>query len=148
MDRFLAPHTPEALAHNHLTENWFNWDTDHPSLDETLIAGCASYAALSRYLSGADLFLLPRARSELERILRRYSYDAIHNTIAKARSPLEPGGYSRICHLAEKSLAQVLDSSDNTEALLRLHSVPSDSVSSDPVLNRMDHSSPRPIRTK
>ncbi|TFK55715.1 hypothetical protein OE88DRAFT_1652148 [Heliocybe sulcata] len=146
MDRFLAPHTPEALAHNHLTENWFSWDTDHPSLNETLIAGCASYAALSRYLSGADLFLLPRSRSELERILRRYSYDAIHNTIAKARSTLESGGYSRICHLAENSIAQVLDSGDNVETLLRLHSAPSGFASSDSAMNH--HPSPRRIRTK
>ena len=27
---------------------------------------------------------------------RRYAYDAIHNTIAKSRSQLERGGYSRV----------------------------------------------------
>lgn len=46
-----------------------NWDTEHPSMDETLIAGCASYQAFSRYLTGTDLFLLPRSRSELESVL-------------------------------------------------------------------------------
>jgi hypothetical protein len=96
MDRFLASHTPEALAHTHLTENWFNWDTEHPSVDETLVAGCASYQAFNRYLSGVDLFILPRNRNELESILRRYSYDSIHNAIAKARSTLERGGYTRV----------------------------------------------------
>ncbi|KAK7695799.1 hypothetical protein QCA50_000437 [Cerrena zonata] len=121
MDRFLAPHSPEAMAHHHLTENWFSWDTEHPSLNETLIAGCASYQAFNRYLSGSDLYLLPRSRKELEKVLRRYAYDAIHNTIAKARSALEQGGYSRICHLVEDSISKVLDENDNASHLLDLH---------------------------
>ena len=105
MDKLLAPHTPEATAHNHLTyvnspsnlsffsptspffadatsrvmslrvlvypssENSFTWHTDQPSVDESLIAGCASYRAFDRYLSGNDIFLLPRTQSELESIL-------------------------------------------------------------------------------
>ena len=85
MDRFLAPHTSEAIAHSHLTyvpftsplfpthpfdsENWFTWDQDHPSFNETLVAGCASYQAFNRYLSGSDLFIIPRSRSELESVL-------------------------------------------------------------------------------
>jgi hypothetical protein len=154
MDKLLAPHTPEATAHNHLTyvnspskpsffaptspffveatsrvmslrvlvypssENSFTWHTDQSSVDESLIAGCASYRAFDRYLSGNDIFLLPRTRSELESILyvtslffflrfpprgltlfhirRRYAYDAIHNAIASSRSPLQTGGYSRV----------------------------------------------------
>lgn len=127
MDKFLAPHSPEAVAHTHLTENWFSWDTDHPSMDETLVAGCASYRAFDRFLSGADLFLRPRTRTELESILRRYSYDEIHNAIAKSRSPLQPGGYSRVCHLAEESIRVVLNTGDNVTALLALHSPPTDS---------------------
>ena len=51
------------------SENWFTWDQDHPSLNETLIAGCASYQAISRYLNGSDLYLLPRSRTELENVL-------------------------------------------------------------------------------
>lgn len=51
------------------SENWPNWNLDHPSIDETLIAGCSSYRAFDRYLSGNDLFLPPRTRTELERIL-------------------------------------------------------------------------------
>ena len=51
------------------SENWPNWNLDHPSVDETLIAGCAAYRAFDRYLSGTDLFLPPRTRTELERIL-------------------------------------------------------------------------------
>ncbi|KZT12741.1 uncharacterized protein LAESUDRAFT_668644 [Laetiporus sulphureus 93-53] len=121
MDRFLAPHSPEAMAHSHLTENWFSWDTEHPSLDETLISGCATYEAFKRYLSGSDLYLLPRSRAELESILKRYAYDTIHNTIAKARSPIERGGYSRTCHLVEKSISKVLDENDNVSFLLDLH---------------------------
>jgi len=126
MDQFLAPSTPEALAHSHLTENFFNWDTEHPSMDETLLAGCASYQAFNRYLGGADLFLLPRSRNELARILRRYSYDAIHNAIAKSRSTLQRGGYSRACHLAEKSIDDVLSTGDNVETLLALHRRPAE----------------------
>ncbi|KAI0921856.1 hypothetical protein AcW1_004281 [Taiwanofungus camphoratus] len=121
MDRFLSPQSPEALAHSHLNENWFSWDTDHPSLDETLISGCATYEAFQRYLTGTDLYLLPRSRNELESILRRYAYDAIHNTIARARATLERGGYSRTCQLVEKSISKVLNENDNATSLLDLH---------------------------
>jgi hypothetical protein len=91
MDRFYPSQSPEALAHNYLTcvihkrvlcaathqahlffphsENWFSWDLDHPSLPETLIAGCAAYQAFSRYLTGADLYLPPRSRKDLEHVL-------------------------------------------------------------------------------
>ncbi|KAF7971116.1 hypothetical protein HWV62_7164 [Athelia sp. TMB] len=124
MDHLFAPSTPEALAHTHLTENWFNWDTEHPSMDETLIAGCAAYQAFSRYLSGTDLFLLPRTRSELESVLRRYSYDSIHNAIARSRSTLARGGYSRACLLAEKSINDVLNKGENASTLLYLHQFP------------------------
>jgi len=122
MDRFLAPHSPEAQAHSLVTESAVSWDMEYPSLNETLIAGCASYQALSRYLTGADLLFFPRTRKELRNVLRRYSYDAIHNIIARARSSLAPGGYSRICHIAESSLHNVLDSDDNVAVLLSLHS--------------------------
>jgi len=121
LDRFLAPNTQEAAAYNHLTENWPTWHTDQPSVDESLISGCASYRAFDRYIGGRDLFLLPRTRIELESILRRYAYDAIHNAIAISRSPLQTGGYSRICHLAEKSIRDVLNTGDNAEILLVLH---------------------------
>ncbi|KAI1786519.1 hypothetical protein LXA43DRAFT_1033515 [Ganoderma leucocontextum] len=121
MDRFLAPQSPEAQAHTHLTENWFTWDQDHPSLDETLTSGCATYQAFQRYLTGADLYLVPRTRNELESVLRRYAYDAIHNTIAKSRSQLQRGGYSRMCHLVEESIRKVLNENDNATTLLDLH---------------------------
>ncbi|KAF8913909.1 hypothetical protein CPB84DRAFT_29277 [Gymnopilus junonius] len=118
MDKLLSPHSPEAAAHNHLSENIFDWHTDQPSVDESLISGCASYRAFMRYLSGEDLFLLPRNRSELESILRRYAYDAIHNAIASSRSPLQTGGYSR------KSIRGVLNTDNNVEVLLALHQPP------------------------
>ncbi|KAH7929457.1 hypothetical protein BV22DRAFT_1080936 [Leucogyrophana mollusca] len=121
MDRFLAPHTSEALAHHKLTENWFFWDTEHPSFNETLVAGCASYQAFSRYLLGSDLFIMPRSKNELESILRRYAYDSIHNAISRSRSTLERGGYSRTCHLAEKSIRDVLTTNDNAATLLGWH---------------------------
>ena len=87
MDRFLAPTSPEAIAHDHLTyaeificpsdwvanascsENWVSWDIEHPAIDETLIAGCAAYKAFDRFLSGKDLFILPRTRNELANVL-------------------------------------------------------------------------------
>ncbi|KAF8126755.1 hypothetical protein EV363DRAFT_1173561, partial [Boletus edulis] len=47
-------------------KNWFTWDQDHPSFNETLVAGCVSYQAFNRYLSGSDV---PRSRSELENVL-------------------------------------------------------------------------------
>lgn len=121
MDRFFAPNTSEALAHTHLTENWFTWDQDHPSFNETLVAGCASYQAFTRYLSGSDLFIMPRSRSELEGVLRRYAYDSIHNAIAVSRQTLQRGGYSRTCSLAEKSIRDVLNTNDNATVLLNLH---------------------------
>ncbi|KAI0719523.1 hypothetical protein C8T65DRAFT_635624 [Cerioporus squamosus] len=131
MDRFLAPQSPEALAHTHLTENYFTWDQDHPSLDETLTSGCATYEAFKRYLNGADLYLVPRTRAELESVLRRYAYDAIHNTIAKSRSQLERGGYSRMCHLVEASITKVLNENDNAATLLDLHRTHHESRSND-----------------
>ena len=50
-------------------ENGYSWDMDHASPPEEIIAHCASYKALARYLSGADLVILPRNRRELEGIL-------------------------------------------------------------------------------
>ena len=74
---------------------------------------------------------------------RRHAYDAIHNTISRARSTLERGGYGRVitcthfitrvvlltfffqaCYLAEKSINDVLDTGDNAAFLLSLHSSP------------------------
>lgn len=121
MDRFLAPSSPEAIAHNHLTENWISWDIEHPALDETLIAGCAAYKAFARFLSGKDLFILPRSRDELASVLHRYAKDSIHNTISGARNALQPGGYTRVIQLARMSVLKVLDTDDNTSVLLSLH---------------------------
>ena len=56
----------DSLPHS---ENWYNWHTDHPHLDEALLSGCASYRAFQRYLSGDDIYLLPRNKFELESIL-------------------------------------------------------------------------------
>ncbi|KAG5343115.1 hypothetical protein J132_08471 [Termitomyces sp. J132] len=142
MDKFLGPHSPEATAHIHLSENWFSWDSEHPSINETLVAGCASYRAFDRYLGGADLFLHPRNRTELESILKRYSYDVIHNAIARSRSALQPGGYGRVCHLAEKSIREVLNTADNTSYLLALHAQNTNSL-----LDVDRPTTPRPIKT-
>ncbi|KAJ7771375.1 hypothetical protein DFH07DRAFT_734705 [Mycena maculata] len=121
ISKFLAPHSAEARAHSHVTENDTDWDTAGPTIDETVVAHCASYRSFQRYLSGEHLFILPRSRRELESILRRYSTDAIHNAIAKSRSTLEAGGYSRACHLAENSIREVLNTGDNVAYLLALH---------------------------
>jgi hypothetical protein len=84
MDYFLAPHSKEAVAHSRLryatmphlktqvdspSENWLDWDINNQSFDEFLVAHCASYHALDRYLSGEDIFILPLSSSELERVL-------------------------------------------------------------------------------
>jgi len=125
MDRYLAPHTPEAQAHHHIKEN-ANWEVEQTSLNEALIALCASYTALARYVGGADIYLMPRSTSELESKLRRYAYDAIHNTISQSKSPLERGGYSRVCNLAEQSIRSMLTTGDNAAELLVLHLRPSE----------------------
>jgi hypothetical protein len=52
----------------HFSDQASTWD-NHPALDETLVANFASYSALDRYLSGADLIIFPRTRSELEGVL-------------------------------------------------------------------------------
>ncbi|KIY49243.1 hypothetical protein FISHEDRAFT_41702 [Fistulina hepatica ATCC 64428] len=130
MDKFLSPHSPEAQAHSQLANIWVTWDTDWDT--ESIVAGCASYAAFERYLDGSDLFIKPRSRRELEDILRRYSYDAIHNAISRSRKPLAEGGYSRVCHLAEKSIRDVLNTGDNALQLLAIHSPEKDST-------RFDH---------
>ncbi|KXN86282.1 hypothetical protein AN958_10144 [Leucoagaricus sp. SymC.cos] len=139
MDRILSPHSPEAAAHNHLQENWFSWDFDN--INESLVSNCASYSAFDRYISGADLYILPRTQAELENLLKSYSYDAIHNAIAKSRSTLQPGGYSRVCGLAEKSIRDILNSGDNVNFLLGLHRHDNKSQSN-------DRKSTRPISTK
>ncbi|KAJ3778877.1 hypothetical protein FB446DRAFT_783011 [Lentinula raphanica] len=67
MDRFLAPHTPEAVAYFHVSQNSADIHSHHlDHFDENLVACSASYDAFERYLSGVDLFILPRTRSELE----------------------------------------------------------------------------------
>lgn len=142
MDRFLAPHTPEAIAHSQVTESHSGWDVEHASLNEALTAQCASYQALARYLTGADIVFIPRTRRELDSILRRYSYDAIHNIIARARNTLQPGGYSRICHMSEQSIRNVLSTGDNTASLLALHNPPP----TEHVIHDME-SAPRFIRS-
>ncbi|KAJ7433854.1 hypothetical protein B0H11DRAFT_1968799 [Mycena galericulata] len=121
ISKFLAPHSAEARAYSHVTENGTDWDTAGPTIDETVVAHCASYRSFERYLSGEHLFILPQTRRELESILRRYSTDAIHNAIAKSRSTLEAGGYSRVCHLAINSIQDVLNTGDNVAYLLALH---------------------------
>ncbi|THH11705.1 hypothetical protein EW145_g446 [Phellinidium pouzarii] len=120
MDRYYAPNTPEARAHSRINEN-IHWEDEHHSLNETLIALCASYQALSRYISGADIYLMPRSQQELESKLKRYAYDAIHNMIAQSKSPMERGGYSRVCHMAEQSIRSVLSTDSNTTDLLNMH---------------------------
>ncbi|EIN10627.1 hypothetical protein PUNSTDRAFT_100283 [Punctularia strigosozonata HHB-11173 SS5] len=124
MDRYLAPHTPEAQAHFHFTENGENWDFDAPHVDEKQLASCAVYSAFARYLSGTDLYIPPRNRKELESVLRRYSHDAIHNLIAsspRSQATLQPGGYSRMCQHAELSIRNVINSNDNGTHLIELH---------------------------
>jgi hypothetical protein len=91
MDRYLAPHTPEAKAHNFITYVLFpapfsplatpvltvyaatshseniHWEDEEQShLNEQLIALCASYTALARYIKGADIYIHPRSFAELE----------------------------------------------------------------------------------
>ncbi|KAH6914885.1 hypothetical protein BKA70DRAFT_558105 [Coprinopsis sp. MPI-PUGE-AT-0042] len=117
MDRIIAPDSREANANSYFAESWYYNDP----LDEALLASCASYKAFERYVGGQDLLLLPRSPKELESILRRYAHDAIHNTIAQARSHLRTGGYSRMCHLAEKSIREVLNTGSNIQILLELH---------------------------
>ncbi|KAF5389168.1 hypothetical protein D9757_004903 [Collybiopsis confluens] len=91
MDRFFSPLTPEAVAYSHISQNSYDWDIHHLDVDEALVAGCAAYDAFDRYLRKEDLFILPRTRSELQSVLKRYSYDSIHNAISKSRSTLQPG---------------------------------------------------------
>ncbi|KAJ7047362.1 hypothetical protein C8F04DRAFT_1226443 [Mycena alexandri] len=117
INNLLSPHSAEARAH--ATEYGTDWDSS--ALDETVVALCASYRSFERYLSGEHLFILPRTRRELESILRRYSTDAIHNAIAKSRGTLAAGGYSRVCHLAVNSIEEVLNTGDNVNYLLALH---------------------------
>ncbi|KAJ7283641.1 hypothetical protein C8J57DRAFT_1293136 [Mycena rebaudengoi] len=114
MDRILAPKSAEALA-TQFIENASDWDVSGTNIDESLIASYASY------LSGEHLFILPRTRSELESVLRRYSYDAIHNALSFSRTTLVAGGYSRVCDLAINSIEQVLNTGDNVPYLLSLH---------------------------
>ncbi|KAF7301697.1 hypothetical protein MIND_00735200 [Mycena indigotica] len=133
MERLLSPHSAEARAHLHATENGI--DADHestrPQIDERILAYTAAYTGLERYLSGEHLFIVPRTRPQLESILRRYSTDAIHNAIAKSRSTLNEGGYSRVITLAVESIRAVLNAGDNEAYLLGLHSPQSSPTTQD-----------------
>ncbi|KAJ7781229.1 hypothetical protein B0H16DRAFT_611800 [Mycena metata] len=124
INNLLPQNSAEARAADHTTEHGTDWNAN--ALDETVVALCASYRSFERYLSGEHLFILPRTRRELESILRRYSTDAIHNAIAKSRGTLAAGGYSRVCHLAVNSIEEVLNTGDNVNYLLALHT-PSES---------------------
>jgi len=96
------------------------WDYILPgassTVDEQGLALTAAYLALNRYINGNDIYIVPTTKDELEQALyvspnsltprtfqliekfisRRYSADAIHNYVAKSRSPLHPGGYTRV----------------------------------------------------
>jgi hypothetical protein len=142
MDRYYAFDTPEAVAFRHLTfvahstheaiqplmrrtrfsysENLFTWDLDHPSLPETIVAGCAAYVALQRYLTRPEeVVIAPRNIKDIGRILyathylifdrvqvtycfgstqlsTRYSIDEIHNILSSSRRSLQDGGYTRV----------------------------------------------------
>ena len=58
---FADPH-----SHSLVFRENANWEADQSSLNEALIALCASYTALARYISGADIYLMPRSFNELE----------------------------------------------------------------------------------
>lgn len=120
MDRFYSQNTPEYRAHARIRDDAL-WECEQSSFNETLIALGAAYQALARYIGGADIYLMPRSAAELESKLRRYVYDAVHNTIAQSKSPLEVGGYSRVLSIAEQSIRSVLTTGSNTQDLLNLH---------------------------
>jgi hypothetical protein len=139
MDYFLAPSTPEALAHNHLTYVAHdNSASSAPQIsfisEKTSSAGIQSTHPWTKLFSPAvplirhstvisaaqisfcypetgvslrvfcELFLQLDCVSWIDTLpRRRYSYDAIHNAIAKSRSTLERGGYSRVSGLLSDS---------------------------------------------
>ncbi|KAF8484291.1 hypothetical protein JB92DRAFT_1601161 [Gautieria morchelliformis] len=142
MDRFYAPTSPEAQSFHRISTDYF-WDSEHASLTETLMGLYASYAALSRYDSGQDLYIPPRNQGELFSTLRSYSFDAIHNLIAQSRSAMQPGGYRRACEIASKSILSVLAVKDHTAHLLELHQRPRPEDAS---LQCPVASPPRPLR--
>ncbi|KAI6036626.1 hypothetical protein BKA83DRAFT_4165553 [Pisolithus microcarpus] len=106
MDRFLAPNTSEAMAHSQLTENWFTWDQDHPSFNETLVAGCASYQAFNRYLSD---FGPP------------YSSTTLYQSPVKHFNPVDIVEYVVLTAQLRNRSGMSLSKDDNTEVLLALH---------------------------
>ncbi|KAL5530140.1 hypothetical protein ACEPAF_6397 [Sanghuangporus sanghuang] len=130
MDKYYAPHTPEYRAHSHIQETYL-WEDDQGSLNETLIALSAAYQALARYISGADIYLMPRSQQDLLEKLKRYAADAIHNMIAQSRQPIREGGYGRILVLSHRSIRTVLATGNNTADLLNMHvkrDVPSSNI--------------------
>lgn len=98
-----------------------------------------SFSQRTRKRPVRNLFLLALSSAySLSSIRRRYAYDSIHNAISISRRPLRRGGYSRVslvshallplshpcpqtCMLAEKSIGDVLNTNDNAEVLLGLH---------------------------
>jgi len=151
MDKYFPQDTREALANAQVDES--RWD-DQPdqSAIETLIGLSASYRALARYVSGADLYMIPRNASDLLSLLTSYSRDAIHTTISQMRTEIQPGGYGRVCDIARVSLRNAVNADDNTSLLLALHrpamhSSPIIAGSANNPRDRFEHSPPRRIKT-
>ncbi|KAF7292469.1 hypothetical protein HMN09_01231000 [Mycena chlorophos] len=120
MERLCGEDSLEKRAHLRAMEDGI--EEEHGGIDERILGYTAAYSGFERYLSGQNLFILPRTRSQLESTIRRYSTDAVHNAISKSRSTFSPGGYSRCMNLAADSIRAVLDTADNAAYLLALHS--------------------------
>ncbi|KAG9123356.1 hypothetical protein FRC07_015053 [Ceratobasidium sp. 392] len=90
IDRFFPSNSAEAVAHAYIKEHLWH----DPTISIETIGLCASYAALSRYIVGEDLYVPPRNEEELSYILsptltvthsKRYTTDVLHSLVSQAR---------------------------------------------------------------
>ncbi|QRV72767.1 hypothetical protein RhiJN_00781 [Ceratobasidium sp. AG-Ba] len=124
IDRFYPSSSPEAVAHAYIKEHLWH----DPTITIDTVGLCASYAALSRYIAGEDLYVPPRNETELNFILKRYTTDVLHSLVSQARDSELRTMLPKARRIAASSLDAILSNPEHLESLLVRHSPPENDV--------------------
>ncbi|KAG8718897.1 hypothetical protein FRC08_004116 [Ceratobasidium sp. 394] len=141
IDKFYPSDSAEAVAHAYIKEHLWH----DPTITIDTIGLCASYAALSRYIIGEDLYVPPRNEAELSFILyvfqrsdslstltvphsKRYTTDVLHSLVSQARDSELRTMLPKARRVAASSLEAILRNPEHCESLLIRHSPPENDV--------------------
>ncbi|KAG8747545.1 hypothetical protein FRC10_000681 [Ceratobasidium sp. 414] len=124
IDRFYPAGSAEAVAHAYIKEHLWH----DPTITIDTVGLCASYAALSRYIIGEDLYVPPRNEAELSYILKRYTTDVLHSLVSQARDSELRTMLPKARQIAASSLDAILRNPEHCESLLIRHSPPENDV--------------------